>query len=172
LTQAQLNFEIHLLDKRFARDDFDCGHDALNKFLKSSARQNQSAGANRTFVAIVAGEKKKRVVGFYSQSMGQIDLSTLPVESQRKLPRHPVPVARMGRLAVDRKMKGHGLGGLLLADALKRIKLVSVEIGVFAAVVDAKDQVAKSFYEKYGFVELTSDPMTLFLPIATIPGFD
>jgi len=104
--------------------------------------------------------------------MGQIDLSSLPVESQKQLPRHPVSVACIGRLAVDGKMKGRGLGGLLLADALKRIKLVSTEIDVFAVVVDAKDQAAKSFYEKYGFVELTSDPMALFFPVASIPDPD
>jgi len=170
--RERLRFEIHPLDKTFDRDGFACGQDALDRFLQSSARQNQSAGANRTFVAIVAGDKAKRVVGFYSQSMGQIDLSFLPVERQKKLPRHPVPVARIGRLAVDGRLKGQGLGGLLLADALRRIKLVSAEIGVFAVVVDAKDDTAKSFYAKYGFVELTDDPLTLFLPLASIPSPD
>lgn len=169
MDQTRLTFDIQPLDKSFDREDFDCGQDPLNKFLKSSARQNQSAGANRTFVAIVENDTDKRVVGFYSQSMSQVDLSSLPIESQKKLPKHPVPVARIGRLAVDNRMKGQGLGGLLLADALRRIKHVSLEIGVFAVVVDAKDDQAKSFYRKYGFMELTNDPMTLFLSVATIP---
>lgn len=172
MIRERLCFEIHPLDKTFDRDGFDCGQDMLDRFLKSSARQNQSAGANRTFVAIVAGDKTKRVVGFYSQGMGQIDLSSLPVERQKKLPRHPVPVARIGRLAVDGKLKGQGLGGLLLADALRRIKLVSTEIGVFAVVVDAKDDSAKSFYAKYGFVGLTDDPLAFFLSLASIPSPD
>ena len=162
-------FEFHSLDKSFERTQFDCGSDELNSFLKSKARQNQSVGFNATFVAIEQGDKIKRVLGFYSLSMGEIDLSSLPEEMLKKLPKHPVPVARMGRLAVDDSAKGQGLGKLLLVDAMKRIQAAAGSIGVYALLVDAKDDTAKDFYKKYGFIELVDEPMSLFLPLASFP---
>lgn len=163
------NFEFHTLDKSFDRAPFDCGSPELNDFLKAKARQNQTANFNRTFVAIQSGDKAKRVLGFYSLSMGEVDLSSLPEEKQKKLPKHPVPVARMGRLAVDNSIKGQGLGKLLLVDAMKRVQSASTDVGVYALLVDAKDDPAKAFYKKYGFIELTDEPMTLFLPLASFP---
>ncbi len=158
----QSTFEIHPLDSSFDRDQFDCGTEPLNKFLKSHARQNQDKGVSRTFIAIKASDKKKRVLGFYSQSMAQVDLSNFLEAIQKKLPRHPVPAARIGRLATDATIKGQGLGRLLVVDALKRVKAVSGQIGVYAVIVDAKDQAAKDFYLKIGFVVSLSDPMLLF----------
>lgn len=163
-------FEFLPLDKSFDRASFDCGADELNVFLKSKARQNQSAGFNRTFVAIALGDLKKRILGFYSLSMGEIDLSSLPEELKKKLPKHPVPVARMGRLAVNIDTQGNGLGKLLLVDAMKRTQDAAKSIGVFALLVDAKDDNSKAFYKKYGFFELLDKPMALFLPLASFPA--
>lgn len=163
------NFEFHNLDKSFDRAPFDCGSPELNDFIKAKARQNQAANFNKTFVAIQSGEKAKRVLGFYSLSMGEVDLSSLPEAMQKKLPKHPVPVARMGRLAVDNSTKGQGLGKLLLVDAMKRVQSASADVGVYALLVDAKDEAAKAFYKKYGFIELADEPMTLFLPLASFP---
>jgi len=162
-------FEFHPLDKSFDRTQFDCGVIELNNFLKAKARQNQAVGFNRTFVAIESGDDDKKVLGFYSLSMGEIDLSCLPESMLKKLPKHPVPVARMGRLAVDSGSKGQGIGKLLLVDAMKRVQTASLSVGVYALLVDAKDDTAKDFYKKYGFIELTDDAMTLFLPLATFP---
>lgn len=163
------SFEFHPLDKSFDRNSFDCGSVELNSFLKTKARQNQSVGFNKTFVAIHGGDKSKKVQGYYSLSMGEIDLSALPTDMLKKLPKHPVPVARMGRLAVDSATKGQGLGTLLLVDAMKKVRGASESIGVYALMVDAKDDPAKNFYLKYGFIPLLDDPMTLFLPLASFP---
>lgn len=163
------SFEFHTLDKSFNRDNFDCGSLELNNFLKTKARQNQSAGFNRTFIAIARGDKSKVVLGYYSLSMGEIDLTSLPENLAKKLPRHSVPVARMGRLAVDISTKGKGLGKLLMVDAMKRVQTACELIGVFALLVDAKDDSAKKFYLKYGFISLIDEPMTLFLPLASFP---
>lgn len=163
------SFDFHILDKSFDRSLFDCGENQLNNFLKAKARQNQSLNFNKTFVAIESGDKAKRVLGFYSLSMGEIDLSSLPESISKKLPKHPVPVARMGRLAVDTSTKGQGLGKLLLVDAMKRVQSASELVGVYALLVDAKDDNAKSFYKKYGFIELVDEPMTLFLPLVSFP---
>jgi ribosomal protein S18 acetylase RimI-like enzyme len=162
-------FEFHLLDKSFDRDSFDCGSAELNNFLKTKARQNQSVGFNKTFVAVASDDRTNRVLGYYSLSMGEIDLSSLPPEIVKKLPKHPVPIARMGRLAVDASARGQGLGKLLMVDAMKRVQTASELIGVYALLVDAKDDLAKTFYIKYGFISLTSDPMTLFLPLVSFP---
>lgn len=164
------SFEFHLLDKSFDRESFDCGVLALNNFLKSKARQNQSVGFNKTFVAIQSEDNKKVILGFYSLSMGEIDLSSLPETFLKKLPKHPVPVARMGRLAVDSSTKGMGLGKLLLVDAMKRVQRASELVGVYALLVDAKDDSAKQFYKKYGFIELVDESMTLFLPLSAFPN--
>lgn len=161
-------FEIHPLDSRFDRDQFDCGNEVLNKFLKSHARQNQDKGVSRTFVAIQSGDKTKHILGFYSQSMVQVDLSSFPEAIQKKLPRHPVPSARIGRLATDVITRGQGLGRLLVVDALKRVKAASGQIGVYAVIVDAKDQLSKNFYLNLGFVASSSDPMMLFYSIGSI----
>ncbi|MEK6773901.1 MAG: GNAT family N-acetyltransferase [Bdellovibrionota bacterium] len=162
-------FEFYTIDKSFDRDSFDCGSLELNNFLKTKARQNQSAGFNKTFVAVASGNKNKSVLGYYSLSMGEIDLTSLPENLVKKLPRHPVPVARMGRLAVDNSIQGQGLGKLLMVDAMKRVQTASELIGVYAFLVDAKDDSAKNFYLKYGFTPLIDEPMTLFLPLTNFP---
>lgn len=86
---------------------------------------------------------------------------------RKKLPRYPsVPAVRMGRLAVDQRFKGQGLGGALLADALDRA--VNAEIAAYALLVDAKDEPAACFYRHHGFITLPDSPLALFLPLATV----
>jgi len=164
-----MQFEIHLLDASFNRDQFNCGNEELNKFLRQLARQHQDKNISRTFVAIEAGDEKKRVLGFYSQSMAEIDLSSLPQDIQKKLPRHPIPAARIGRFATDVSIQGQGLGKHLLVDSLRRVKSISQSIGVFAVIVDAKDQKAKEFYLKFNFSGSAINPMELYYPVKSIP---
>ena len=120
-------------------------------------------------MAIGSGDKQKRILGFYSQSMAQVDLSSFPEAIQKKLPKHPVPSARIGRLATDLSARGQGLGKLLVVDSLKRVKAVSGQIGVYAVIVDAKDELSKNFYLNLGFVTSFSDPMMLFYAVSSIP---
>ncbi len=162
-------FEFHPIDKKFDKASFDCGSLELNAFLQTRARQNQLQGFNRTFVAIVENDEAKKIVGFYSLSMGEINLSSLPEDLIKRLPKHPVPVARMGRLAVDLSFQGQGLGKLLLVDAMKRVQSASGSIGVYALLVEAKDEAAKAFYLKYGFISLSDLPGTLFIPLSSFP---
>lgn len=162
-------FEFHSLDQSFDRSSFDCGSPELNNFLKTRARQNQSVGFNKTFVAVLGGDPDKAVLGYYSLSMGEVELSSLPASLLKKLPKHPVPIARMGRLAVDTSAKGQGLGELLMVDAMKRVLSASELVGVYALLVDAKNHSAKNFYLKYGFIPLVDEPMTLFMPLSSFP---
>ena len=101
--------------------------------------------------------------------MGVLDLSSLPEASRKRLPKHPVPIARMGRLAVEKTAQGQGLGKLLLVDAMLRVRAAAASVGVYALLVDAKDAGAKAFYKKYGFMELPDEPLCLFLPLASFP---
>lgn len=74
----------------------------------------------------------------------------------------------MGRLAVDKNSQGRGSGELLLLDALKRSALLAEHLGIYAVVVDALNEKAQGFYQKYGFAETADDPMRLYLPIKKI----
>lgn len=160
----QLNADLH--DRR----SFDCGVDELNIFLKQHANQNQSKNISRTYVAVVAvsaGDHKK-IYGYYTLSAGHIPGDQLPETVKAKLPKYPIPIARIGRLAVDKECKGQGVGGFLLHDAFSNILNIANKMGVFAVVVDAKNENAKAFYEHYGFTELQELERTLFITIDTI----
>jgi GNAT superfamily N-acetyltransferase len=115
------------------------------------------------FVALTGEEY---IAGFYTLAAASVLLTDLPSSTGKKLPRYPtVPAVRMGRLAVDQRFKGLGLGGALLADALARA--AHSEIAACAMVVDAKDKKAADFYQHHGFIPFPNSPLTLFLPLAT-----
>src|SRR5207302_11180645 len=101
---------------------------------------------------------------------GAIPFQNLPPSIAKKLPKHPVPVALLGRLAVDRAAQGRGLGEQLLIDALRRCLELSDRLGVFAVEVMAIDAEAKRFYLKSGFVPLLESDLHLFLTVTTTVG--
>ena len=117
---------------------------------------------------VCTAEGADTVPGFYTLSALAIDLGSLPEELSRKLPRHPVPCALIGRLAIDQSVRGHGLGRMLLADAIKRTMSASGILAIHAVIVDAKTNAAKQFYEGFGFAPMQDDPMRLFLPLGSI----
>jgi ribosomal protein S18 acetylase RimI-like enzyme len=107
-----------------------------------------------------------RVAGYYTLSAADVAVSDLPADMTRRLPRYPsVPAARIGRLAVDRRFQGRGLGAALLLNAAMRA--LRSEIAVFALVVDAKDDEAAVFYRHHGFYVFASNPLRLIAPIET-----
>jgi ribosomal protein S18 acetylase RimI-like enzyme len=158
---------IEPLVRDHQRSPFDCGEPVLDEFLKTLARQQQEKNVGRTFVAVLPGSK--RVLGFYTLSAGSIAARSMPADLRRKIPKYPVPVARLGRLAVDLSVEGKGLGSALLRDALLRTaRIASTEMGIVAVVVDAKNEAAKKFYERYGFIPFADSPLSLFMLTATI----
>ena len=161
------NMDILAISRQLDLGSFDCGSRALNDYLQKYARQNHDRNISKTFVA-VEKDGGRKVLGFYTLVASEIDAQSIPATHAKHLPRYPVPAVRIGRLGVDKHHKGQGIGGELLWDALGKAKRLSDEVGVYAVVVDAKDENAVRFYHKYGFVPLSSDPKTLFLPIATI----
>ena len=110
------------------------------------------------------------VLGFYTLSALSIDVSSLPEIQARRLPRHPLPAALLGRLAVGRSAQGEGLGRMLLADAVQRTLAASEQVAIHALVVDAKNESARRFYHDYGFFPLADQPMRLFLPLRPLTG--
>jgi GNAT superfamily N-acetyltransferase len=158
---------LETINKKHHRSSFDCGEADLNNYLKRFARQNAKNNISQTFV-IVSHKDDKKILGFYSFSVGSIEFHSLPQDIYKRLPKYPIPIARLSRLAVDKTAQGKGLGEWLVMDAFKRCVNISKEIGIFGLVVDAKHERAKKFYFQYGFHELTAQSLTLFIPTKTI----
>jgi uncharacterized protein with HEPN domain/uncharacterized protein (DUF1778 family) len=118
-------------------------------------------------VFVICPSNSEEIIGFYSLSASAIKISSLPSEIAKKLPKYPVPVSLLGRLAVDKNYQKKGIGGLLLADAIKRVIKASEIIAIYALVVSAKNETAKTFYTHYGFIELLDQNKSLFLPLKT-----
>ena len=149
------------------RNSFDCGAADLNEYLARYARQNHESGGAKTFVAASPVEPA-HVLGFYSISPGSIAFASVPADLTRKLGRYDVPVFRLGRLAVDRTVQGQGLGGDLLLAAGERALAVAAEVGGVALAIDAKDENAARWYERFGAMPLLDDPLKLILPLSVI----
>lgn len=160
-----MSWPIVPLERSHQRGDFDCGEPSLNDFLRRYARQNDAKGISRTYVMLEEGSSI--IVGYYTLSSGSISFETLP-DDHSQTPKYPVPTAHIGRLAVDRTRQGQGLGAMLLADALKRVRQISNQMGIYAVTVPALHEKAKTFYEAFGFIALKDDKFHLFLPLATI----
>jgi GNAT superfamily N-acetyltransferase len=149
------------------RADFSCGVEALDRYFRQRAGQDQRRGLAVPYVLIdPAGGV---VLGYYTLSTLSILVESLPDEVTRKLRRYQaLPAILIGRLAVDERYRGRSLGELLLMDALYRGLAISRQIGAMAVVVDAKDDAARAFYERYGFIRFVDHDYRLFLPMATI----
>jgi GNAT superfamily N-acetyltransferase len=140
---------------------FDSGEPALDDWLRRRAAQNELSGASRTYV-VCAG---KAVVGYYSLAAGAIAHAEAPGRIRRNMP-NPVPVMVLGRLAIDRAWHGRGLGTGLLRDAVLRIVQAAEIAGIRAILVHAISEEAKRFYEKYGFIQSPTDPLTVMITVA------
>jgi GNAT superfamily N-acetyltransferase len=138
----------------------------LDDFIRALVSHCEKRNPGRTYVAVRAGER--RVLGYYTLSSGSVSFQNLPASPAKKLPKHPVPVILLARLAVDASVQGQGLGAALLTDALACCFYLAGKISVHAVEVDAIDDAARSFYETYGFVPLLDNPLHLYLPIATV----
>jgi GNAT superfamily N-acetyltransferase len=141
-------FRLQVLGASHARDGFACGVEALDVYFARQVTQDVRRRASACYAAVQA--KTDKVAGYYTLAAGGVPLTDLPEALTKRLPRYPsVPVARVGRLAVDKTFQGKKLGGALIADAA--IRAMRSEVAVFALVVDAKDDAAEAFYLHHGF---------------------
>lgn len=152
--------------KAHDRATFSCGAPELDRYIREFATQDVKRDVARVFVAFQA--PVPTVCGYYSLSAASFQRDDLPIAHLNRLPRYPVPAALLGRLAVDERMKGKGLGALLLMDALSRVLLATQSLAVHAMIVDARDEAAEAFYRKFGFIPFAGAGRRLFLPMATI----
>lgn len=158
------SISIEPLAKKHDRSVFSCGVGDLDEYLRRFARQHADSNVSRTYVAVDG----MTIRGFYSLAMSGIRKENLPPRHVSRFPNFPLPVARLARLAVDLRQQRQGLGELLLADALQRCLRLSAEIGMIGVIVDAKDERARGWYERYEFERLPDSPLTLWLPTAAI----
>lgn len=155
-------FRVEVLAAAHARDGFACGVDALDRYLVQLATQDMRRRASACYVAVEGTSGK--LAGYYTLAAGGMPLTDLPEALAKRLPRYPsVPVARVGRLAVDRAFQGQKLGGALLADAA--LRAFRSEVAVFALVVDAKDAPAEAFYRHHGFESFGAQARQLIVPL-------
>jgi GNAT superfamily N-acetyltransferase len=117
---------------------------------------------------VVLRRGESNVLGYYAISAHGVRREDLPEGQAKGLPRSDVPVILLGRLAVDQSVQRCGLGSLLLIDALRRVEVLSDQVGIRAVEVDAIDDAARNFYLKFGFRPLVDDPLHLYLPMSVI----
>jgi len=150
---------IEKLRREHPVDSFDCGQEALNRFLARYAFQNQQAEASQTYVAVMDDE----VVGFYTLVVAQVEYDAVPQRLAKGLAKHPIPLMLLARLAVATSWQGQGLGSGLLKDAMLRTLQAADIAGIRALAVHSKDDAARAFYERFGFMPAPTDPYHLFV---------
>lgn len=156
---------IQPLGKAHDRSVFRCGQDALDTWFRRQAGQDARRDVARVFVAV---DDDLGIVGFYSLGAFSLAITDLPPALADKLPRYDaIPAALIGRLARDTRVRGRGMGELLLADAIARVLEAGTRLGIFAILVEAKDARAAAFYQAFGFQPFPSRPQRMFLLTAS-----
>ena len=157
-------FRLEPLGAEHERCLFRCGEDALERYFQTQVTQDIRRRIANCFVAVE--NVTSLVAAYYTISAASFPLVNLSPDETKRLPRYPtVPAVRVGRLAVDQRFQGRGLGAALLADAATRA--LKADAAAFTLLVDAKNDQAIAFYQRFGFRILASQPRTLFLPLAT-----
>lgn len=155
------------LNPKHKKNKFSCGKGMLDNYLHKQANQDIKRKLSACFV--INDKESKLIKGYYTLANNSIPLNVIPTTFQKKLPKSytSIPTTLLGRLAIDKRFQGKGIGKLLLIDALKRSYDISKNIGSFAVVVDPLDKDAEKFYDRYGFIKLP-DSGKMFLPMNTI----
>lgn len=172
MTQSGSPYITTQIEPEDVSSGFSCGKHPLDDYFKRHALPNDRAGIGRAYVLRRRQDDPSelpRVLGYYTLSMALAESAQLAPVLEKKLPRYPMPVALIGRLAIDTRAQRRRLGEALLVDALRRVVDVAAIVGCTGVVVDAKDEDAERFYQGYDFVTITADawPHRLFLSIAS-----
>lgn len=154
------------LQRTHTLDGFDSGRPELDTWLVKHARASSAARSARTYV--ITDAEQQRVVGYHALAAGSIEREAGTVRAARGMPRHPIPVVLLARLAVDRTVAGNGLGSWLLRDAMIRAVAAAGTIGIRAVLVHAIDDHARAFYLHHGLEPSPTDPRHLMILIKDI----
>jgi predicted GNAT family N-acyltransferase len=150
-----MSIKIELLNSLLNKKDFNCGKEMLDNYLHTQASQD----VKRKLCVVFTMFENTTIKGYYTLSNASIPSRLMP---------ETISVTLLGRLAIDSKFKGHGLGGILLLDALKRsYEIANQSLGSIGVVVDPLDHEAIAFYQKFGFI-LLPDSGKMFLPMSDI----
>jgi GNAT superfamily N-acetyltransferase len=155
---------IEKLTRVHAVEDVDCGKEPLNRFLQRYALQNQQAAASQTYVGLVDNE----LIGYYTLAFGAVEHEEAPARVRKGLARYPIPLMVLARLAVSSDWQRRGVGAALLKDAVLRTLQAAEIAGLRALAVHAKDDDARAFYERYGFIAAPTDPYHLLVLLRDI----
>lgn len=150
---------IEKLGRHHPVDGFDCGQEALNRFLSRFALPSQQANASQTYLGLADAT----IVGFYTLVVSEVAYDDAPQRLTKGLAHHPVPLMLLARLAVATIWSGQGVGAGLLKDAMRRTVRVADIVGIRALAAHAKDDAARAFYEHFGFMASPTDPLHLFI---------
>lgn len=153
------SFRIEKLAKEHQLEEFDCGSEALNRFLSRHALQSQQANVAQTYLGIA----DDAVIGFYSLVVSAVLYDDVPERLKKGVARHPVPLMLLARLGVHIHWHGRGIAKGLLQDAMRRTMQAADIAGIRAMAAHAKDDAARRFYEHFDFIPSPTDPMHLFL---------
>lgn len=157
---------IEKLTRTHDVESFDCGNEALNRFLGLHALQNQFAGSSTTYVGLVEAE----IVGFHTLVYGSVDYDQAPARLAKGLAKHPIPLMVLARLGVSTRWQGKGVGAGLLKDAVLRTLQAAEIAGLRGLAAHAKDDSARAFYERYGFEPSPTDPYHMIVLLKDIKG--
>ncbi len=152
-----------LISKLHNKTQFDCGDTNLNIFLKKYALQNDKNNSSKTYVSTY--KKTKNIIGYYTLAYGSVSHAEATEEVKKNMPKYPIPVMILARLAVDKNYKNKGIGAGLLKDAISRTMQASEIAGLRAIIAHAKDENAKSFYIHHGFKASCLDDYHMMLVI-------
>ena len=158
--------KIEPLGSHHDRESFDCGQPDLEDYLRRIARQHADKGVARTFV-LVDDVDPGTVLGFITLTLCEIIPSALPLKFAKKYA-HRVYGVKLARLGIITTRQRQGLGSLMTLYAMDRARSVAENTGIVGFFVDAKDAQAQAYYLRYGFIPLADDPLSLFLPLATL----
>lgn len=162
-----MKMQIELLSKKHKKKEFECGKDLLDNYIRNQASQDVKRKLSACFV--LEDTQTGLIQGYYTLANNSIPLHAISENWQKKLPSSysSIPTTLLGRLAVDKRFQGKGIGQILLIDALKRSYGISEEMGSFAVVVAPIDSEAEKFYEKFGFIKLPHSKK-MFIAMKTV----
>lgn len=159
-----MQVQIQALSSTHNCKGFDCGTPPLNEWLATMAGQQEKKYIARTFI-LVDVAAPETVLGFYTLAVSEVGHDAFP--NPKKYPKR-VPVARLGRFAIEESLQGKGFGEFLLLNALERVAEISLNAGIAAIVVDAKDMKAADYYRRYDFIASPDNLLQLLLPTKTV----
>jgi GNAT superfamily N-acetyltransferase len=157
---------IELLTKSHDRQTFDCGQAALNRYLQQTARQHIDKGIARTFV-LVNEDLPAAIIGFFTLVLCELQTDYLPPAWSKKYP-STVPIVKLGRLAVSKRYQRQGMGEVMMIEAMKKTLTIAEQAGILGFFVEAKDEAAKHYYQRFGFQSLPDRPLEMYLLVSQL----